>query len=81
MQNPAFYGITSLKDEEINSHLTNIISAAVLTLERSQCLVVDEVFDYFCILTATIQLNPRRLSQLHLYFRMVEHYILQRWDV
>lgn len=43
MQNPAFYGITSLKDEEINSHLTNIISAAVVTLERSQCLIVDVV--------------------------------------
>lgn len=46
MQNPAFYGITSLKEEEINSHLTNLISAAVLTLEKSQCLVVDEVLNF-----------------------------------
>ncbi len=43
LQNPAFYQIPSLKDEDINNHLTNIIKAAVVTLERSQCLLVDDV--------------------------------------
>lgn len=51
IQNPAFYGITSLEDEDINSHLTNIINAGVVTLERSQCLVIDEVLINFHIST------------------------------
>lgn len=43
LQNPAFYNISSLTPDDINNYLTNLISAAVKTLEKSQCLVIENV--------------------------------------
>lgn len=49
-ENPAFYNITSLKLEDVNAVLVNLISAAVKTLEISQCLVIGEVSTFpYCI--------------------------------
>lgn len=43
LQNPAYYNVHSLKHEDINAFLVNLISMAVSTLEKSQCLIIDEV--------------------------------------
>lgn len=43
LQNPTFYEIQSLKEEDINIFLTNLVKAAVMTLENSHCVVLDEV--------------------------------------
>ena len=43
LQNPAFYHVSSLTPDDINSYLTGVIAAAVKTLENSQCIVLDDV--------------------------------------
>lgn len=42
LKNPVFYNI-SVNEFDINSYLTSVVNAAIVTLESSQCLVIDEV--------------------------------------
>lgn len=43
LQNPVYYSTSSVIPEDINTYLTDLILAAVKALEKSQCLIIDEV--------------------------------------